>query len=351
MSQAYMKYNVARSYEWNYENAPEFPAQNDASIERVPAQSSWTFCGLPVDSPIGIAAGPLLNSRWLLHYANLGYEVLTYKTVRSRLRTCYSQPNLQPIRESQVATGMLTHASQEMSGSWAISFGMPSQPPEVWQEDVAFARELLPPGKILSVSVVASADPDWTLQQVADDYAICAEQAAKSGADSVELNFSCPNVASVDGQLYQDPASARVVLDTVRSKVPDIPLLIKIGLINSEARVADLYEATSDYLTAYAMTNCIACHVQGEDSAPLFNGEMRGIGGQAIREASISQVGQFKNVMGESPKASLIGVGGVSSAEHVASYIEAGAECVQLATAAMLEPELGRRIQRALQSS
>jgi hypothetical protein len=39
----------------------------------------WTFCGLPVASPLGMPAGPLLNSRWILHYAALGFDVLTYK--------------------------------------------------------------------------------------------------------------------------------------------------------------------------------------------------------------------------------------------------------------------------------
>ena len=44
------------------------------------------FCGIPVQSPLGIPAGPLLNSRWLLYYASLGFDVLTYKTVRSSAR-------------------------------------------------------------------------------------------------------------------------------------------------------------------------------------------------------------------------------------------------------------------------
>ena len=49
----------------------------------------WQFCGLPVNSPLGVAAGPLLNGRWCLYYASLGFDVLTYKTVRSRRRECY----------------------------------------------------------------------------------------------------------------------------------------------------------------------------------------------------------------------------------------------------------------------
>ena len=41
------------------------------------------------------------------------------------------------------------------------------------------------------------------------DYAQCARWAVESGADCVEANFSCPNVATCDGQLYQDARQAR----------------------------------------------------------------------------------------------------------------------------------------------
>ena len=64
---------------------------------------TWDFCGLPVDSPLGIPAGPLLNSRWILYYAGLGFSVLTYKTVRSAFRASYERPNLIPVAAYPVA--------------------------------------------------------------------------------------------------------------------------------------------------------------------------------------------------------------------------------------------------------
>ena len=48
-----------------------------------------------------------------------------------------------------------------------MSFGMPSRPPEVWRADVEATRKRLPPGKVLSVSVVASPEPGWTEEQLA----------------------------------------------------------------------------------------------------------------------------------------------------------------------------------------
>jgi len=78
------RYNIHETYRWNYEHAPD-PV--DVEIPAIPG--AWFFCGLPVGSPLGIPAGPLLNGKWVRYYASLGFDVLTYKTVRSQSRECY----------------------------------------------------------------------------------------------------------------------------------------------------------------------------------------------------------------------------------------------------------------------
>src|SRR5262245_27286290 len=87
------RYDPSRTYEWNYAHAPD-----PVTIPEPPVPGRWDYCGLPLASPLGIAAGPLLNGRWILYYASLGFDVLTYKTVRSAARACYPLPNLQPVR-------------------------------------------------------------------------------------------------------------------------------------------------------------------------------------------------------------------------------------------------------------
>ena len=88
-------YRIDRTYEWNYDNAPALPPA--VRVEEIPGR--WDFCGLPIASPLGVPAGPLLNSRWMLYYAALGFDVLTYKTVRSTARTSYPLPNV--LRQRQ----------------------------------------------------------------------------------------------------------------------------------------------------------------------------------------------------------------------------------------------------------
>src|SRR5262245_9914560 len=236
MNTALPRYDWHETYDWNYQHAPA-PVSHDEPV--VPG--TWNFCGRPVASPLGIAAGPLLNGQWILYYAALGFDVLTYRTVRSRHRACYPRPNLQPVATGSIHDDRRTlPGSAKMEGSWAVSFGMPSKSPEVWRADVEATRRALPGNKILSVSVVATPVDHWTVEEVAQDFARCAGWAVDSGADCVEANFSCPNVASADGQLYQSPESAGLVAARVRDAIGRTPLLIKIGHVTDESLAREL---------------------------------------------------------------------------------------------------------------
>ena len=233
----YAKYDITQDYAWNYEHAPE--PVGDA----VPGVGGeWLYCGVPVDSPLGIAAGPLLNGKWLLYYASLGFDVLTYKTVRSCERYV--------VRDAESSAdcmggwrgaGGVECCQRKMSGSWAVSFGMPSKPPSFWRDDVAATRSRLAKGKFLCVSVVATAQDGWSIDDLAADYAQCARWAVESGADGVEANFSCPNVSSVDGQLFLNPTDAGIVAAQLREAIPDMPLLLKVGYIDNRETAHELF--------------------------------------------------------------------------------------------------------------
>src|SRR3954468_11021534 len=129
VTQTLPRYDRSQTYQWNYDHAPSAPPE----VAEPALAGPWTFCGRPVASPLGIAAGPLLNGRWILYYAALGFDVLTYKTVRSRFRACYAMPNLQPVTSKSLDhDNAVLPANAGMEGSWAVSFGMPSKSPEVW---------------------------------------------------------------------------------------------------------------------------------------------------------------------------------------------------------------------------
>ena len=358
MSDSLPRYDVDRTYQWNYEHAPR--AVDLPEIREIPRfDGTWTYAGQPVGSPLGVAAGPLLNGAWCLYYARLGFDVVTYKTVRSRYRECYPAPNLTPVTcRSLSGVEQESPESTRQETSWAVSYGMPSQEPEIWQADVrktVDALKAMPPMEpqrpLLSVSVVGSVQPDDTLDALAEDYARCAEMANKAGADCVEANFSCPNVSTCDGQLYQLPDEAAEVARRIAAVLGDTPLIIKIGHVTDEQIASRLVEQLSGVASALAMTNSVATKVRGLDGHLLFDGQPRGICGEACRDASLRQVATMRQLIdrAQSPLR-IVGVGGIFTAEHVRSYLDAGAESVQLATAVMQQPDVALRIRETWQA-
>lgn len=337
------RYDSSRDYRWNYAHAPD-----PVEIDVPPMQGDWTFLGRPVGSPLGMPAGPLLNGRWVLYYASLGFDVLTYKTVRSSARECYPLPNLLPVRTAalQGGEGELLY-DEQMNGSWAVSFGMPSMEPDDWRRDVEQTRQKLRDDQLLSVSVVASMQDGWTIDDIAEDYARCARWAADSGADCIETNFSCPNVCSRDGQLYQEPQPAGIVAQRVRGAIGNVPYALKIGHLTDRHAAGVLLDSVSEFVDGLAMTNSVAATVRDASGRLAFDGQKRGICGDATREASIAQTRMFAELI-ESRGLSLklIGVGGAATAEHVRAYLEAGAESVHIGTAAMVDPLVAYRIRR-----
>ena len=350
-SQTPQVYDYRRSYDWNYANAPV--DRWDGEVPSIPG--NWDFCGIQVNSPLGMPAGPLLNSHWILHYARLGFDVLTYKTVRSIDRRCYDPPNLLPVSAGQLSgeNDVATAAdSAERTRSWAISFGMPSREPSVWRADVERARNGLAAGQVLAVSVVASPGPDSTLESIAQDFAQCAYWAQEAGAQVIEANLSCPNVCTSEGQLYTSPEASRLVSQAIRQAVPNVPVALKIGLFRTPADADAFICAVSEYIDALSTTNSISASVTDEGNSKLFDGLTRGIGGMCIRDRCLEEVRMLAGIIASRRlPLRVIGVGGVFSADDVISRLEAGAHHVQLATAAMLDPTVAVHIRRELLTS
>lgn len=342
------RYDRGKTYSCNYENAPD-PVHVDVPT----VLGNWRYCGLPVASPLGVPAGPLLNGRWCLYYASLGFDVLTYKTVRTVERACYPLPNLQPVDCGQLHGGEKDlPAVDQMRGSWAVSFGMPSKAPQVWRADVEWTRGRLPRDKVLSVSVVGTVPDGASIERLAEDYARCAKWAVESGADCIETNFSCPNVSTCDGQLFQQPVDAAVVAARVRAAIGKVPYIVKIGHLASRDDGADLVAALAPHVNALAMTNSVAATVVDARGTLLFDGQPRGICGDAVREASIEQTRVYAQLVQETgAKVELIGVGGASTAKHVQQYLAAGAAAVHVASAAMVNPAVALEIRRELAGS
>ena len=311
------------------------------------------FLGRPVRSRFGIAAGLLLNGKWLLGYAQQGFDLLTYKTVRSKARECYPPPNWVFV-DADDGEGPV-HVINDMPGdpaavSSAVCFGMPSMTPDVWREDVSRCKAGLGDGQMLIVSVVASPEPDWSVAQVADDYAQCAAWAAEAGADVVEANFSCPNVCSAEGQVYLDAALSGDVSATIRTGIGETPLLLKVATFPNEVSMSGFLRAVSKPADGVTLVNGISRPVLHRDGRPVFGEDYvkAGVLGRIIHEPSVASVRQARSIVdAEGLGLAIAAVGGVSRAEDLVDFFEAGADAIMLGSAPMYLPNLACEIKRA----
>ncbi len=341
-------YDITATYRDNYDHGPLL----DVSSE-IPETPLKKFLGRPVRSRFGIAAGLLLNSKWLLGYALQGFDLLTYKTVRSRARECYPPPNWVFVDADEgvgpvYVTDDLSKSSDAISS--AVCFGMPSMAPEVWREDVARCKAGLSDGQMLIVSVVASPEPGWSAVQVADDYAQCAAWAAEAGADVIEANFSCPNVCSAEGQVYLDAALSGDVSATIRTAIGETPLLLKVATFPNEDCMSGFLRAVSIPADGVTLVNGISRPVLHRDGRPAFGEDYMkaGVLGRIIHEPSVASVRQARAIAdSEGLGLAIAAVGGVSRAEDLAEFFEAGADVIMLGSAPMYLPNLACEIKRA----
>jgi dihydroorotate dehydrogenase len=202
-------------------------------------------------------------------------------------------------------------------------------------------------GQVLVVSVAASPDPDWKIEQIVRDYAQCARWARDAGAQAIEANLSCPNVCTKEGHLYSSAEASALIAAAMRDAASGLPVILKVGLFPNRDQMAVFVEAVGSHATALSTTNCIPATVSQPDGSPLFEGLSRGIGGECIRERCQAEIKMLKDVIDAAgSKLKLIGVGGMFCSADVRERMTEGAHHVQLATAAMLDPLVAIRIRR-----
>src|SRR5206468_2823887 len=152
---------------------------------------------------VGVPASVLTaTADWIEYYARRGFNVLTYKTVRSALRDAHSKPNwvflndltepLEPGQTPETYGDALVWPRDPNAFSMANSFGVPSFAPEIWQKDVSKAVASLRSGQVLIVSVMGTWE-DFKGPELIKDFVNVARMAKGAGAPAIELNLSCPN--------------------------------------------------------------------------------------------------------------------------------------------------------------
>ena len=156
-------------------------------------------------------------------------------------------------------------------------------------------------------------------------------------ADAFELNLSCPHVKGAGQSVGSDPAMVRGIVQLLKRRVskPIIPKLSpNLSDIAGMARLC--VDAGAD---AISLINTVGPGMAtDQDGYPVLSNVVGGLSGAGILPVGLKAVKEAASVV----KVPLIASGGISSAEHVQAYRQAGASLfgVGSALAGMSTPEL-----------
>lgn len=349
-------YDPAKSYEENYDQGP-FGSFADGVDLRKAKEPKFEFLGFKINTPFGIPSGPLINAKFCIAAFKKGFDVIHYKTRRTEQFPCNDFPNVLFVETDGDLTlekaknplkGSLTPPENLSEVSITNSFGNPSPGAKVWQEDMKIALDAEGVGQLLIASVVGTIKEGFSPDQYYDDFALGAKLAKEAGVKVVELNLSCPNVASEGVVCYSKEAVLSICQKSREAVGPDFKILIKVGYFSPEQQelLEDILKNVDQYIDGVSAINTIPAPVVDENGNQALLGEGRlkaGICGASIKWAGLDMVKRLKRIKEKKGyDFSIIGVGGVMSAEDYKEYRTVGADVVQSATGAMWNPELAQ---------
>ncbi|MDE3047212.1 MAG: dihydroorotate dehydrogenase [Verrucomicrobiota bacterium] len=330
-------YDMHKTYADNVKLGPFF---SGAPPKREPPKRFFDFLGFRVRSKIGVPAGPLLTSKWISLAGQLGFDLPTYKTIRSDAYPSHPLPNVAFV------DGHGRQVREPLELTITNSFGMPSQSPDFLLQDIERANRSLAEGQVMIVSVVGTPRPDRSFVQ---DFIRAAQLAKEGGAKIVEANFSCPNVEKAEGILYQNPDTVYAYTRAIAQAISPIPLILKVGVFEGAEPMEAVFVAAA---RGGARAICGINSVSMKISPPLDDKRSTsGVCGGAIREKALQFIRDGSKMIRDNQLGlTLIGCGGIMAPEHFTLFFEAGADVAMSATGMMWDPYLARRYHAHLHS-
>lgn len=354
-------YDPSIDYDDNFDNGP-VKVYDDTKPYENKGEPKYEVLGKKVYSPFGIPAGPLLNSSYIKYAFERGFDVLCYKTQRSIVTKSNQFPQVLYVdingdltleKADEPLVGLTETSKSPTDLSITNSFGNPSRGPEFWVEDLKKAKSYQGDGQLLIMSVVGSIQEGFSEEDYWDDFAATAELAAGAGVEAIELNLSCPNVAT-EGVLCYTHDAVVEICKRVKEKVGNTPVVAKFGYFSTDQQelLEKIATDASPFLSAISAINTISAPVvdeAGEQALPGPNRLKSGVCGASIKWAGLDMVARLKALREKlNLEFEIFGVGGVMTPQDFKTYRKAGADCVQSATGAMWNPHLAQEIKEKL---
>lgn len=349
-------YDPEKTYEENFQKGP-FGAFTDNKKYYEERKPAYEFLGQEVFLPFGIPAGPLINGNFVKAALDKGFDICTYKTVRTRKYSCHAWPNVLSVKIDGDLT--LERSSQQFMAdtnydeplSITNSFGVPSYEPDFWQKDMSDVASYAKDGQIVVGSFQGTTHGDGDVKAYIEDFKLAARLVKETGAKILEANLSCPNEGTAHLLCFDIDRSVQIA-EAIKQEIGNTPLILKMAHFLDDRELEKFVTGIGVLADGLSAINTIPASIVNKDGEQALPGQGRlrsGICGHAIKWAGIDMVKRLKKHREKlNMSYTIIGVGGVTVPEDYDEYRKAGADAVQSATGAMWNPNLARDIKETL---
>lgn len=280
-----------------------------------------TFLGIALKNPLVVASGVLGTSASLMERAaREGAGAVTSKSAGPTARSGHANPVTLAWGNSVINAIGLTNPG--------------------CQEELPILIETKKRLNALGVPLFAS-----IFAGTVEEFGEVAKVIAQAEPDLIEINISCPNVASDFGEPFSaNPASAAAVTRSVRTAVA-IPISIKLAPnVPNLAQIAKAVVAEG--ANAITAINTVpAMLIDAYAGRPVLKNKTGGLSGLAIKPIALRAVWELSQAV----SVPIIGTGGVTTGLDAAEMIMAGASLVGVGSAVVNDgPTVFARIAREL---
>ena len=309
---------------------------------------STRFTGIEFENPFLLASAPPTESDAnILRAFEAGWGGVVTKTIGLHpvVNVVGAKAKFMRTSADDAYVSMKKRPGAALHSSWNWEL-ISDKTLDWWVPRIRRIKEAFP-NRVLIASIMAGSGNDKELR----NWQTLAEACQDSGADGLELNFSCPHMDRKDmgSNIGKDEGLCSVVTEAVK-EVAKVPVWTK------------LTPATQDIVVEAA-----ACFRGGADaivssntfpSLPIIDPETLefeinvdglvssgGLGGPAILPMSLANMARMCQAF---PDRAFSGIGGVSDFAQALSYFMLGAGTVQVCTAAMLDSAVGPNVIKRL---
>jgi dihydroorotate dehydrogenase (NAD+) catalytic subunit len=341
-------YDIRKTFEENFRDPP-FSLITPPSRSWPPKTQWHKFLGFSLASRIGAAACAVTTGKGIALLARLGFDVLTYKTIRRRAVPSHPLPNIvyldkeTALSEADLDKPIYIQENPISEEKIAISnsFGNGCLPPEILIQDIAFAKNNLSEGQVLIVSVYGEGE---SLEAIATEFAEAAAFARQAGADMIELNLSCPNLLKPGEPIYKDADAVHKIIARVLDRIEhNLPVLVKLGLVSDTYALNKILVAMARAgASGVSAINSVSMRVLNQEQHPAFGKRIfSGVSGHPIYTLALHVIKKISQINQEQKLGlAILGMGGITLPEHFNAFFNAGADAALSATGMMWNPYL-----------